>query len=48
MTAPHSPFQTMFTGVPEEHLTMAAAEVEGFARSVLDDIRTNSFMGIAP
>ena len=47
MTAPHSPFQTMFTGVPEEHLTIAAAEVESYARAVLDDIRTSSFMGTA-
>ena len=47
MTASHSPFQTMFTGVPEEHLTIAAAEVESYARAVLDDIRTSSFMGTA-
>lgn len=48
MTAPHSPFQAMFTGVPEEHLAIAAAEVEGYARAALDDIRTSSFMGTAP
>ena len=38
----------MFTGVPEELLTIAAAEVETYARAVLDDIRTNSFMATAP